>query len=350
MWHTKSLSFEHFHGNAKVAQTLFAMTRQERVPQTILLDGPEGVGKATLARRFAAAMIGDADKIERDDLSLESNAEAIADREKWPSDKRNEDPLVFGTHPDFLTFPPDGPLWQITIEQMRSLKERAQYKPLHGARRVFLIDHIDRANEQAANSLLKTLEEPPDHLILLLAAENPYDLLPTIRSRAVSFHLAPLSNAEMRAFAGERGLSDPERRIALAAGSPGLAVSMDLDVYDERRTAMVKLLEVAAGRAPFAEWAKYAEAMAPRKTEKLDALLNILYVLLEDLLLLSEGAGEIRNADIRRDLEALASRVSFRWIRAAVRRADEISALVRRNIQKSIALDALVVELRALAV
>ena len=74
---------------------------------------------------------------------------------------------------------------------------------------------------------------------------------------------------------------------------------MDLDVYDERRTAMLKLLEVAAGRAPFAEWAKYAEAMAPRKTEKLDALLNILYVLLEDLLLLSEGAGEIRNADIR---------------------------------------------------
>jgi DNA polymerase-3 subunit delta' len=347
------LPFEHFYGNAKAAQTLFALTQQERIPQTILLDGPEGVGKATLARRFAAAMIGGADKIEQDDLSREANAETVAEREKWPSDKRNEDPLLFATHPDFLTFPPDGPLRQITIEQMRLLKERAQYKPLHGTRRVFLIDHIDRANEQAANSLLKTLEEPPDHLILLLAAENPYDLLPTIRSRAVSFHLAPLSNAEMRAFVAERGLSDPERRIALAAGSPGLAVSMDLEVYDGRRTAMVKLLEVAAGRAPFAEWAKYAEAMAPRKTEKLDALLNILYVLLEDLLLLSEGGGEIsgaeiRNADIRGDLEALASRVSFRWIRAAVKRADEISTLVRRNIQKSIALDALVVELRAL--
>lgn len=353
MCHTERLPFEHFYGNAKAAQTLFALTQQERIPQTILLDGPEGVGKATLARRFAAAMIGGADKIEQDDLSREANAETVAEREKWPSDKRNEDPLLFATHPDFLTFPPDGPLRQITIEQMRLLKERAQYKPLHGTRRVFLIDHIDRANEQAANSLLKTLEEPPDHLILLLAAENPYDLLPTIRSRAVSFHLAPLSNAEMRAFVAERGLSDPERRIALAAGSPGLAVSMDLEVYDGRRTAMVKLLEVAAGRAPFAEWAKYAEAMAPRKTEKLDALLNILYVLLEDLLLLSEGGGEIsgaeiRNADIRGDLEALASRVSFRWIRAAVKRADEISTLVRRNIQKSIALDALVVELRAL--
>ena len=278
MCHTRELPFENFHGNAKVAETLFAMTRQERIPQTILLDGPEGVGKATLARRFAAAMIGGTDKIEQDDLSLDANAEVIAEREKWPSDKRNDDPLLFATHPDFLTFPPDGPLRQITIEQMRVLKERAQFKPLHGPRRVFLIDHIDRANEQAENSLLKILEEPPEHLILLLAAENSYDLLPTIRSRAVSFHLSPLSNAEMRAFAEWRGLSDAERRIALAAGSPGLAVSMDLDVYDERRIAMLTLLQVAAGRAPFAEWAKL-EAIAPRKTEKLDALLNILYVL-----------------------------------------------------------------------
>ncbi len=84
MWDTESLSFENFHGNAKVAQTLFAMTQQERIPQTILLDGPQGVGKATLARRFAAAMMGGADKIEQDDLSLEANAEIIAEREKWP--------------------------------------------------------------------------------------------------------------------------------------------------------------------------------------------------------------------------------------------------------------------------
>ena len=78
---------------------------------------------------------------------------------------------------------------------MRLLKERAQFKPLAGNRRVFLIDHVDRAGEQAANSLLKTLEEPPDHLILIMTAENAYDLLPTIRSRAAPFYFAPLSDA-----------------------------------------------------------------------------------------------------------------------------------------------------------
>jgi DNA polymerase-3 subunit delta' len=340
--------FQTFHGSADVAATLSRMAERNRIPQTLLFDGPEGVGKATLARRFAAALLGDAVKIEADDLSLEQNQAVIADREKWPADKRNEDPLLFSTHPDFITFPPDGPLRQITIEQMRLLKERAQFKPLKGNRRVFLIDHIDRANEQAANSLLKTLEEPPEYLVLIMTAENPYDLLPTIRSRAVPFHFAPLSNEQMRTFVEKRGLPDVDRRIALAAGSPGLAISMDLAVYDERRAAMLTMLQVAAGRSPFSEWAKFSEAISARKQEKLDALIQVLYHLLEDLLLLSNDRGEIRNFDLRAELENLAGRVSFDWIRAAVIKADELSEFVRRNIQKSIALDAFAVSLRTL--
>jgi DNA polymerase-3 subunit delta' len=186
-------------------------------------------------------------------------------------------------------------------------------------------------------------------LILVLTAENIFDLLPTIRSRAVSFHLSRLSNDEMRAFVSSRGLANVERRIALSAGSPGLAVSMDLEAYDQRRSAMLKLIEVASGRAPFAEWAKHAEAIAPRKQEKLELFLDVLYVLLEDLLALTLGAGEIRNSDIRRDLEKIAAGLSFHWIRIAVKKTDELAELVKRNIQKTIALDALALALRRLA-
>ena len=340
--------FPDFYGNAPSAGALEQLTRQERIPQTLLFAGPEGVGKATLARRFAAALLGDARKIEQDDLSRAENQAIVADREKWTAEKRNEDPLLFATHPDFVTFAPDGPLRQISIPQMRLLKELAQYKPLHGKRRVFLIDHIDRANEQAANSLLKTLEEPPEHLIVIMTAENPYDLLPTIRSRAVPFQLAPLSNEEMSVFLGQRGLEDAHRRMALAAGSPGLAISIDLETYDQRRTAMLDLLKVAAGRAPFADWARHSETLAARKQERLDLMIKVLYILLEDILLLRNGAADIRNVDIRGELQAVAGRVSFEWIRAAVKKIDELVELVRRNIQKSIALDALAIEMRQL--
>jgi DNA polymerase-3 subunit delta' len=339
---------ERFFGNPSIAAALSDMIRRERIPQTLLLSGPEGVGKATLARRFAAELLlYDPAKIDQDDLSLESNATLIAEREKWIADKRNEDPLVFGSHPDFLTFAPDGPLRQITIPQMRLLKERAQLKPLKGSWRVFLIDSIDRANPQAANSLLKTLEEPPPHLILILTARNPYDLLPTIRSRAVPFRLGRLAEEDMRAFVQSRNLDQPERRLALAEGAPGLAVSIDLEAYDRRRSAMLALLKVAAGGAGFDTWLKHADAVAARRTEKLETYLEVLYSLLEDVLRLAHGLSASRNQDVRGELEALAGRVDFEWIRRAVARVDELVELGRRNIQRSIAFDAFAAGLRS---
>lgn len=338
--------FENFWGNPHVSEALEQMLAHGRLAQTLLFDGPEGVGKATLARRLGARLLGRPELIEQDDLSRPENLETVRDREKLPADKRNDDPLLFATHPDFVTFAPDGPLRQISIQQTRLLKERAQFLPHKGSRRVFLIDHVDRANDQAANSLLKTLEEPPAHLVLVMTAENAYDLLPTIRSRAVPFHFAPLSEEEMRAFVRARGLDEPERRLALAAGSPGIAMSLDLEVYDKRRAAMLALLQVAAGAAPFAAWLPVSETIGRGKSDKLDLYLKVLYDLLRDLLLLREGAGEIRNRDLRRELEALARMRDFAWIRKAVARVDEIAGLIRRNIQKTIALDALIADLR----
>jgi DNA polymerase-3 subunit delta' len=339
--------FENFWGNPRVTQALEQMIAQDRLSQTLLFSGPEGVGKATLARRLGARLLGHSEKLEQDDLSLPHNIETVAGREKWTAEKRNDDPLFFSTHPDFVTFAPDGPLRQISIPQSRLIKERAPFLPHHGSRRVFLIDHVDRANDQAANSLLKTLEEPPPHLILIMTAENAYDLLPTIRSRAVLFQFAPLAQDEMREFIRARSLDRPERRMALAAGSPGVAVSLDLEAYDKRRAAMLLLLQVAAGAAPFGAWIPVSEAMGRGKSEKLDLYLKVLYELLRDLMLLHEGAGEIRNTDIRRELEALAATIQFAWIRKAVGLVDEIVQLIRRNIQKTIALDALILQLRA---
>jgi DNA polymerase-3 subunit delta' len=338
--------FDGFWGNRHVVDALEQMVAQRRVAQTLLFSGPEGVGKATLARRLGGLLLGHGELIEKDDLSAPGNRETIADRERWSADKRNEDPLMFSSHPDFVTFAPDGPLRQISIPQTRQLKELAQYLPHHGSRRIFLIDGVDRANDQAANSLLKTLEEPPDHLVLILTAANAYDLLPTIRSRAVPFSFAPLAPEEMREFVAARALDHPERRIALAAGSPGIAASLDLEAYDKRRAAMLTLLKVAAGVAPFSAWIPVSETIARSKSEKLELHLKVLYELLRDLLVLTESEGEIRNRDIRADLQSLAANVSFPWIRKAVARVDDVTMLVRRNIQKTIALDALIMELR----
>ncbi len=341
--------FENFWGNQAVCEALEQMVEGGRLSQTLLFSGSEGLGKATLARRVAARLMAHPELVEKDDLSLPENLETIAAREKWTAEKRNEDPLQFATHPDFVTFPPDGPLRQISIPQTRLLRESAQYLPHKGSRRVFLIDHVDRANDQAANSLLKTLEEPPPHLIIIMTAQNAYDLLPTIRSRAVPFYFAPLAPEEMRAFVRTRALDQPERRIALAAGSPGVAMSLDLEAYDKRRAAMLVLLKAAAGAAPFGSWIPVGEAIGRSKSEKLELYLKVLYELLRDLLLLHEGASEIRNQDIRRELESLAGKVHFLWLRKAVHRVDEIAMLLRRNIQKTIALDALILELRAAA-
>ncbi len=335
-----------FFGNSNIAETLAQTVNRNRIPQTILLSGPVGVGKATLARRFGALLLGDAEKIERDDLSLPANLELVEAREKWTSEKRADDPLFFSTHPDFVTFAPDGPLGQITIQQMRLLRERAQLRPNRGSHRVFLIDHLERANEQAANSLLKVLEEPPEHLVIIATAENLYDLLPTIRSRSVVFQLARLSDSEMLAFMESRNLPDANARIALAEGSPGIAVQLQLEQFRERRALVLSALECGAGVVPFSSWVANSESFASRKSEKLETYLKLAYSVVEDVLRVHQGRPAATSRDLQPRIAAISQRITFEWIERAVRLLDELVEMGRRNIQKVPAMDAFVVRLR----
>ncbi len=339
-------AFSNFYGNASAVQTLAQMIEQKRLAQTILLSGPEGIGKATLARRFAAALLGDETKIEHDDLSLPANLDVIEQREKWTSDKRGDDPLFFSSHPDFVTFAPEGPLRQITIQQMRLLRERAQLKPLRGEHRVFLIDHIDRANEQAANSLLKILEEPPKHLVIIATAENLYELLPTIRSRSLILQLSRLQDSEMQEFAEAKGLPEVSLRIALSAGSPGIAASLDLDEFRNRRALILTAFECAAGLKPFSEWVQHSESFSNSRSEKLDAYLKLAYGVLEDVLGALYGRSAAKHRDVQQRITKIGQSVTFSWMERAVHSLDELVLMVRRNIQKTAALDAMIINLR----
>ena len=360
--------FDSFLGNASIVASLRRLIAADRLPQTLLFAGPEGAGKATLARLVAAALnctgaraggcgeCAPCRRILESDLFRPEHRELLAERAKLAPDKRRDNPLIISTYPEFLTFPPDGPLAQISIDQARRLREHAQFGPSTGRRRVFLIDHADRIDAPAANSLLKTLEEPPPYLTVILTAENAFDLLPTIRSRSVPFHFSRLAPDEMDRFLhgrSEVAAADRAKVLHWAQGSPGRSLSIDIATYEKRREAMLALLRAALQTSgdSFAGLLRYTESIGRSKQEGLEQQLDALYGLLHDLLRLQDGgeAVVLINEDIRKDLATLAKRTDFDWIARALAKVDELERLLRRNVQKQIALEALAVSLRPAA-
>ncbi len=147
------------------------------------------------------------------------------------TDKR-ETRILIQTHPDVLVVPPDPPQLLIKLGQVRQAIHAAYYRPPVEARRAFTIFTSSAFMKEAANSLLKLLEEPPDHTTLILLTENPQELLPTIRSRAVVHRLGALPAAGLETLLAQRRpeLRAQERALAarLAEGAVGRALSLDL--------------------------------------------------------------------------------------------------------------------------
>jgi hypothetical protein len=155
-----------------------------------------------------------------------------------------------------------------------------------------------------------------------------------------------LADEDMSEFVRHRKLADAQARIAISEGSPGLAAKLDLDEFNERRALMLAAFECGSGIRQFSAWVQQSEPFSMKKSEKLDLYFSLAYDLLEDILRTAYGRPAVRNRDIQARIDAIATRVTFAWIERAIRQIDELVQMARRNIQKTAALDGLVIGLR----
>src|ERR1700689_127098 len=227
------MPFSDFHGNAETVHHLRDMLARERFPHAVILSGAGGSGKYTLALMLAQAMNCLA-PVETDRLpdfcgrcanctriaqsaDLDARfAEAVEARENLRETDKKETRLFVQTHPDVLVIPPDPPQMMIKVDQVRRVIETIYYRPGEAKERVYIF--TDSAfMKEAANSLLKVLEEPPDFATIFLLTENVGELLPTIRSRSMVMTLAALSADEIeRDLAQQRPEWKPLQRSLVA--------------------------------------------------------------------------------------------------------------------------------------
>src|ERR1041385_8547543 len=207
------MGFADFHGNAETVSRLRGMLARDRFPHALILAGPRGAGKCTLAQMIAKAMncleraqtdglpdfcghCANCTRIAESDPLEQRCAEAIEARENLRETDKRETRIFVQSHPDVLIIPPDPPQMMIKVDQVRHVIGAIYYRPAEARQRVFTF--TDSAfMKEAANALLKVLEEPPEFATLFLLTDNPGELLPTIRSRCVVLTLSALSREEI---------------------------------------------------------------------------------------------------------------------------------------------------------
>ncbi len=363
------MGFKDFLGNSATVTHLRESVQAGRFPHSLILAGPRGAGKYTLALMLARAVncleptesdglpdfcghcrncerIGDAANLE------ERVAEAVAARDEMRDADKRETRILIQTHPDVLIVPPDPPQLLIKMGQVRQVIHVAYYRPPVESKRSFTIFTSSAFMKEAANSLLKVLEEPPEHTSLILLTENPQELLPTIRSRAVVHRLGALPAVELEALLAQRRpeLKAQERALAarLAEGAVGRALTLDLDVYLASRQDALVVLRNALREPDYSQLFHATESYrgGADGQEKTINLLRALGSLVEDLLLMVAGTpGLVRNVDMAAELERLAQGLTVDWIDGAARSLVQVEQGMRRNLLRSLSLDAMAVGL-----
>jgi len=357
------MSFSDFHGNAEVVHRLREMLAHDRFPQAVILAGPEGSGKYTLALMLAKALnclappmteglpdfcgkCANCTRIAQADDLRSRCAEAVEAREGLRETDKKETRLFVQTHPDILIIPPDPPQMMIKVDQVRRVIETIYFRPGEAKERVYIF--TDSAfMKEAANSLLKVLEEPPEFATIFLLTENPGELLPTIRSRSIIVSLGCLSVEEIEAYLAKHRpeWKPPQRALVarLAEGAVGRARNFDLAAYTAARADALIILRSALRAGDHSELFKMTEGYraGAEGRAKLESLLRTLYSLLQDMAFLNSGTPDlVRNTDIAGELQKLVESADFSWIALASDRLAEVERGMRRNLLRSLSLDA----------
>ena len=355
--------FSDFHGNTETVHRLREMMARDHLPHAIVLAGAKGSGKYTLALMLAQTLnclnppqsdglpdfCGKCSNCTRIAAALDLDArfaEAVEARENLRETDKKETRILVQTHPDVLVIPPDPPQMMIKVDQVRKVIETIYYRPGEGKEKVYIF--TDSAfMKEAANSLLKVLEEPPEFATIFLLAENPGELLPTIRSRSMTFTLGALSGEDI-----EKDLAQhhPEWKAAeralvarLCHGAVGNARSFDLESYVAARQHALAILNSALRGGEHSELFKVTETYRPgaEGREKTESLIRTIYSLLQDLAFIDSGVPEmVRNTDIAPELKRMAESADFEWITAASDRLADVERGMRRNLLRSLSLDA----------
>lgn len=177
------MAFEKIIGNKKVKETLKSAIKTENILHSYMFYGQEGIGKFLIAKEFAKAILGE----------------------------ENEN------NPDYLEIEPDGNA--IKIEQIRYMNSKIIEKPVKSKKKVYIINDSDTMTREAQNSLLKTLEEPPEYTVIILICKQPSNLLPTIQSRCTKIAFQELTKEELKQYFKETGKDITEEVLELAQGS-----------------------------------------------------------------------------------------------------------------------------------
>ncbi len=314
------LRFEDILGHEDVIKRLRRDLAGGRLAHAYLFVGPEGIGKAGVARLLGAATLCKASEVSERPCG-----------ECLPCGK-----IQRRNHPDFYEpAPAEGKRW-IRIDQVRELQAALALRPFESDRRVVVIDGAEKMNEAAQNAFLKTLEEPPPGTLIILVAPGVQNLLPTIVSRCRIERFGPLKNEYIaRILIEKRGLEEVEASLVagLSAGSVGAALAMDTDFVQKIRPALIKrLANISTDEAIDPEKILGAAKQMEMLGEDSLALIRLL---LMDVILKKMGLDRISNFDLTEIVDRLAQKWSIKEIVSRFDCTLETEAGLTRNLNRS---------------